>query len=168
MAFGSVVLGALAGAALVSACHGAEVVDSAPLAEKLASFRSARILVAAPGLDDDDAREFGEELEKKLGEAEIFRQVVRPNQPSELLIRVSLLDKKEDGSVALRFAVELFDERNRRLIGRFDVTADSKSDSFSGGGSINVNFDSKTTRALEKAEDAILSHLEDLAKGGGA
>lgn len=155
----------VAGLLLVSGCHRATVVDSWPLVTKLSAYRSARILVVTPGLDADDASDFAEALEKKLTHARIFRSVAHENQPSELLIRVTLLDKKEDSGVELDFAVEMFDQRRRQLVGRFDVTADSKEFAYSGGGGIHLDLDSKTTRALEKAENAIISHLEQLARG---
>ena len=136
-----------------------------PLVTSLSAYRSARVLVVAPELDADDASDFAEGLEKKLAHSGIFQSVAQPNQPSELLIRVTLINNNEESGVQLDFAVEMFDERRRQLVGRFDVKADSKEFAYSGGGGIHLDFDSKTTRALEIAEDAIISHLEQLAKG---
>lgn len=135
-----------------------------PLAERLDGFHSAGVIVIAEGLDADDRAELAKDLSERLRDAKLVSTVLEPGSVGELVVRVTLLQAKEDGSVELSFAVELFDDRQKRLIARFDVTADSKSGGMSGGGGININFESKTSRALGKAAEAIVDHLRELAQ----
>ena len=157
----------LAFAIAIAGCHGAEVHDRVPLAVRLGAFHSATFVVAGGSLDADDVKSFREELVTRVTDAKLFAQVVPPGAVAELMIRVTLLSESDDGAVEVSFAVELFDVRQQhKLVGRFDVDADSRSGGgFSMGSGVNIDFDSKTTKALEKAASAIVAHLEEVSSG---
>jgi len=159
------VLGAVVASALllgaVGCTHFAEVVDRTPVTVRLRSFRTAAVQVVRGGLDADDAADFGEELTKRIGGANVFGSVLPAGSAAELLIRVTLLGETDSGRVELRFAVDLVDAHGQS-VGSYTVTADSRSDVDMGGG--NFDFDSKTSKALEKATGAIVDHLVEIAR----
>ncbi len=155
------------GAALVIAasfslagCHRPDVVDRAPLIVNLRAYPSASLAVYAAELDPSDVTTFAENLDEKLTRSRIFRTVVGFGLPADLFIRVTLLDRYGDSSGAFTFAVELFDNRTRQLVGRFDVLANAKE--FSDDDTLDLEFESKHERALARVADAIVKHLQDL------
>jgi hypothetical protein len=141
------------------ACHRADVVDSVPLSADLRQYRNVAVFVIAPALEADDAAEFEEELRERLADEELWRDIRPPGETAELVLRLTLVGQTEDDE--LTFSVELFDDRRRMLVGRFEVTADGASSGGIGTG-VSVNFSSDLTRALEKAAKAIVAHLHDL------
>ncbi len=142
-----------------------DVIERTPLSTSLRSYRSVSLeLVYTVAMDEDELADFEEQLEQRLEESGIFREIVSYGLPADALIRASLISRSEDGAVVLTFAVEIFDNRQRQLVGRFDVIANSQQ--VGGGGAIDINLDTKDERALYKAGRAIANHLEELAGDG--
>lgn len=145
---------------LVAACHRAEVLENVPTTTSLGSFRTAGVVFArADGQKndaDDTLADIHDAVKERIEKTNVFASVADgPN--AELLIRVLLLSV---GGDQVTIGVELVDTKKNALVGRFQVGARPDRSPPSGGGSFNLDFDSKTDKAIESAAREIGDYIE--------
>jgi hypothetical protein len=146
---------------LVVACHRAELIENVPTVTSLSSFRTASLVFARSDgqkNDADDAlSDIHDAVKERIEGTKVF-QSVSDGGNADLLIRVILLGV---GDASVSIGVELINTKNSALVGRFQVGAQPDRKGPSTGGSLNIEFDSKTQQAIESAAREIGNYIED-------
>jgi hypothetical protein len=144
----------------LSGCHRAEVIENVPTVTSLSKFRSAGLLFArgdgARGDDDDVLSDVHDAVKERIEGTKLFASVVDGTN-AELLIRVVLLGAGQTTTIG----VELIEAKTNALLGRFQVQAQPDRKGPSTGGGLNLDFESKTSKAIDSAAREIASYLED-------
>lgn len=141
-------------------CHRVELIENVPVVTSLASFRTAGIVFAradAPTDKDDVLSAVHDAVLERIEGTKIFSSVADGTN-AELLIRVVLLSVGDD---QVTLGIELVNAKTNALVGRFQVGAQPDRKPPSTGGGIHVDFESKTSKAIDSAAREIASYLED-------
>ena len=161
MAFAIISVGSL------GCSRSAQLVNETAPHTKLATYGSAALEVVADALPSDARADLSQELEAQLSDSKLFTRIWAPGSraTADVTLRVTLLRVLREEAVEVAFRVELLEpRRDRALVARFDVKANSKTTGIAGGGGAAYDFEDKTERAIEKAVRAITAHLETYAQ----
>ncbi len=146
---------------LAAACHRAELLENVPATTGLSSFRTAGLVFArADGQKndkDDLLADIHDEVKERIEGTKVFASV-NDGPTGELLIRILLLGVSDD---QVSIGVELVNTKNNALVGRFQVSARPDRKGPSTGGSLNLDFDSKTDKAVASAAREIGDYIEE-------
>lgn len=141
---------------MLFACHRAEVLENVPTPGGLSKYRTVGLVFArSDGLNDDTLGDVHDELKERIEGTGMFQSVV-DGQTGELVIRTVLLYAGEE----IALGVDLLDTKTNAVIGRFQVKAKPDREGPKTGG-INLDFESKTSKAISSAAREVASYLED-------
>lgn len=150
------------------------VTEKQPLTQDLSSYRSASIEVDMPSSvknAETEKTSFVSTIGEKLRERKIFAEVLPGGADMTLRVKVTSLDSGDKGLQALgpsaggdsqvQASVELFDTKQNKAIGAFDVAGNSKKNTQMSVGGVNTAaMEDTTARALAAAADEIAAYLE--------
>lgn len=174
-------LGAMVvGACLVVGCaKTGSVQEKAPLTQDLAAYRSAAVSVELPPSVKNAEQHkvaMASGLTDRLREKKIFAEVVTENADLAIKIVVTSVDEGSalargigpaaGGDAQVAASVDLFDTKQGKSVGAFDVTGNSKKNVQSSVGGVNTAaVEDSTGRALGAAADEIVAYLEQHKAG---
>jgi hypothetical protein len=169
----------LAAAAGTGCAKTGSVQEKTPLTADLATYKSASIEVDIPSdvkNADTTKTQFASQLGDKLREKKIFAEVSAGGGDMTLRVKVTKVESGNKGLQAMSAggdsevsaSVELFDTKQNKVVGAFDVTGNSKKNVNTSVGGVNTKAMEDTTgAALGAAGDEIVAYL-DKHRGGGA
>jgi hypothetical protein len=168
----------LAGA--VGCAKTGSVQERTPLTADLATYKSASIEVDIPQevKNADTAKtHFQSQIGDKLREKKIFAEVAPGGGDMTLRVKVTKVDGGNKGLQALgpsnsgdaevSMSIELFDSKQNKVVGAFDVTGNSKKNMQTSVGGVNTKaMEDTTDAAFGAAADEIVAYLEKHRAGG--
>jgi len=162
----------LAVGASVGCAKTGSVQEKTPMSADLASYKSASIEVDLPGdvkNADTTKTQFQSQLGDKLREKKIFAEVAAGGGDMTLRVKVTKVEGGNKGLQAMTAggdsevsaSVELFDTKQNKVVGAFDVTGNSKKNVNTSVGGVNTKAMEDTTgAALGAAADEIVAYLD--------
>lgn len=176
----SLVLAGGAGLGGVACVKTGSAQEKTPFTADLATYKSASIEVEVPSdvkNADTTKTQFQSQLGDKLKEKKIFAEVAPGGGDMTLRVKVTKVDggnkglqglgPANSGSSEIAASVELFDTKQNKVVGSFEVTGNSKSNSQTSVGGVNTKAMEDTTgAAFGAAADEIVAFLEK-KRGGG-
>jgi len=151
------------------------VQEKTPLTADLASYKSASVEIDIPSdvkNADTTKTQFVSDLGAKLKEKKIFADVPPGGGEMTLRVKVTKVDAGNKGLQAMgppnmagdaeiSASVELFDTKQNKVVGAFDVTGNSKSNtSASINGASTKSIEDTTGAAFGAAANEIVAYLE--------
>lgn len=176
----SLSFGVLAAGAQTACVQKGTTAEKAPFTADLATYKSASIEVEIPSdvkNADTTKTQFQSQLGDKLKEKKIFAEVAPGGGDMTLRVKVTKVDggnkglqglgPANSGSSEIAASVELFDTKQNKVVGAFDVTGNSKSNTQTSVGGVNTKAMEDTTgAAFGAAADEIVAYLEKKRSGG--
>ena len=171
----SLVLAAGSGVACVKT---GSTMEKAPFTADLATYKSASVEVDMPSdvkNADTSKTQFQSQIGDKLKEKKIFAEVAPGGGDMTLRVKVTKVDGGNKGLQAMTAggdsevsaSVELFDTKQNKVVGAFDVTGNSKTNTQTSVGGVNTKAMEDTTgAAFGAAADEIVAYLEKKRSGG--
>ena len=173
----SLVLAAGSGVACVKT---GSTMEKAPFTADLATYKSASVEVDMPSdvkNADTSKTQFQSQIGDKLKEKKIFAEVAPGGGDMTLRVKVTKVDggskgmqalgPANEGAAQISASVELFDTKQNKVVGAFDVTGNSKTNTQTSVGGVNTKAMEDTTgAAFGAAADEIVAYLEKKRSGG--
>lgn len=163
--FALLVLVALAGCAKTGT-----VVEKTPVTQDLSAYHSVTIAVEVDAsIENPDVQksQLSTFLEKDIRDKKLFADVVADSGELAIKIKITKLDKPmtiagvPGGQSDMEGTVELFDAKQSKSVGAFDVTGTSKRNTSTSIGGVNTNTgEDPRKRALQAAADQIAEFIE--------
>jgi hypothetical protein len=150
------------------------VQERAPLTQDIATYRSAAVEVDIPtSVKNAETQKtaFATMIGDKLREKKIFAEIVPTSGELTLRVKVTAVEQGNKmaqamgpgagGDSEVAATIDLFDAKQNKSVGAFDVTGNSKKNTQTSVGGVNTAAMEDTTgRALGAAADEIVAYLE--------
>lgn len=163
------------GLSLVLGCAKTGAVqEKAPLTQDLSTYKSAAVEVEMPqDVKNADTRKsaFVTMVGDRLREKKLFTEIVPASGELTLKIKITSVDEgsklaqamgpSAGGDSEVAASVSLFDTKQNKQVGAFDVSGNSKKNVQTSVGGVNTSsMQDTTSRALGAAADEIAAYLE--------
>jgi hypothetical protein len=144
-----------------SGCHRGDVIEQLPTPMGLRAYRALGVVLhrVDPRANDEVMDALQDALHAKLERASLF-PVTNAGTRGELVMHVSVVSLGEDGR-QITLGVNLVDTRRNASIGRFEVVARPDMEPPAMGGRLNLDAESKTSKAIDAAVRELVAYLED-------